>query len=100
MGRRYRRRFLCEDCGQMTERMWQTGRPKVCIECGKVRFVVAVDAARAAVKAHTRACRIRLRDQRAAARAAEEGTVPLSVPAGPPVSDQGAVKADRPLRTA
>lgn len=60
MGGRYIRTFTCIDCGQLTTRKWQSRRPKICLECGKRRHLVAVDAAHYATEAHARACRERL----------------------------------------
>jgi len=38
--------------------MWQTGRQLICIECGKVRFEIATDAARKAIEDYERALRL------------------------------------------
>lgn len=71
------RSFHCEDCGTLTARMWQTGRPLVCFDCGKVRLDVAVTAAHEAVQAHIRACRLEL----AARTLAERLSAPAMAPA-------------------
>lgn len=64
--------------------MWQSGRPKVCVPCGKVRWEIATDAARAAVAAHARECRLRLVERRRAALAASGDLVAVLPPAGAP----------------
>lgn len=88
MGRRYLRRFRCIDCGEQTERMWQTPRPLVCIPCGMIRFEVATRSARQAVERHTYACRVRLAERRQAAALTVEGTVGAASSAPPGVSRQ------------
>jgi len=65
MGGRYWRTFECEDCGVPVTRRWQTGRAKVCGQCGGTRTRVAVEAAHLAVEAHKRACRLELQVRRA-----------------------------------
>ena len=92
MGRRYVRTFVCEDCGTLTTRMWQARRAKVCLECGKARWLVATEGARSALADHVRACRLELAVQRAvAAHEAPELAPALSalakgllLPPGPP----------------
>lgn len=65
------RRFECQDCGEMTERMWQGGRPLVCLPCAKVRWDIVTTAAHEALEAHLRACRLELLARRAAREAQE-----------------------------
>lgn len=89
MGKRYLRTFRCQDCDAQVTKMWEGGRPLVCIECAKIRVHVATDGARAALAAHTRECRLRLRAARLVALERPEGTdsAALGVTAG--VSRQG-----------
>lgn len=72
--------------------MWESPRPKVCLECAKIRREVATDGARAALEEHTRQCRLRLAQRRlAASEGLEEGAklLPLRVGAG------GGTRTDR-----
>lgn len=68
------RKFDCDDCGTPTERVWQTGRPKVCYPCGRLRWLIATNAAHEAIEDHKRAMRLELAVRRAVAPAdAPEG---------------------------
>lgn len=49
----------------MTTRKWQTGRSKVCFGCGKLRWLIATNAAHEAIEEHKRAMRLELAVQRA-----------------------------------
>jgi hypothetical protein len=66
MAGRYLRTFCCEDCAEWTRRMWQGGKPLICIECAKVRVDVAATAAHEASIEHRRARRLEVLARRAA----------------------------------
>jgi hypothetical protein len=78
MGKRYLRTFRCTDCDTPVTKMWEGGRPLVCVECAKTRVHVATDGARAAVAAYERECRLRIRAARLAVLEGPEGAASVA----------------------